>query len=70
MLGDIGNPKAVEPLINALQDPGANVRHGAADALGKIGDLRAVIPLQELGKGDPWDEFYSGAALELMGLSG
>jgi HEAT repeat protein len=67
MLGDIGNPKAVEPLINALKDPEANVRHGAAEALGKIGDLRAVNPLREMGNGDMWDQFYSSAALELLG---
>jgi len=66
MLGDIGNPKAVEPLIGALGDPDANVRHGAVEALGKIGDVRATIPLQELGKGDFWDQFYSTAALELI----
>ena len=66
MLGDIGNPKAVMPLINALQDTEANVRHGAAEALGKIGDLRAVIPLQAMGNGDMWDQFYSSSALELL----
>jgi HEAT repeat protein len=66
MLGDIGNPRAVEPLIGALKDPEANVRHGAAEALGKIGDKRAVAPLQEMGNGDFWDQFYSSAALELL----
>lgn len=70
MLGDIGNPKAVEPLIDALRDPEANVRHGAAEALGKIGDQRAVIPLQEMAASeDMWDQFYSSAALELLNVS-
>lgn len=70
MLGDIGNPKAVMPLITALQDPEANVRHAAAEALGKIGDKRAVIPLQEMNNGDFWDQFYSSAALELIAATG
>lgn len=33
---------AVEPLLAALEDPNANVRAGAARALGKIGDIRAL----------------------------
>jgi HEAT repeat protein len=66
MLGEIGNPKAVIPLIDALQDPDPNVRHGAAEALGKIGDPRAEIPLQELSEGDFWDHFYATAALQLL----
>jgi HEAT repeat protein len=67
MLGDIGNSKAVTALIKALRDPEANVRHGAAEALGKIGDARAMEPLQEMANGDMWDQFYSSAALELLG---
>jgi HEAT repeat protein len=70
MLGDIGDPKAVPALITALRDPDANVRHGAAEALGKIGDARAISPLQEMAKGDLWDQFYSAAALELLGSGG
>ncbi len=66
MLGEIGNNKAVMPLMNALLDPEPNVKHAAAEALGKIGDLSAVTALQEMGKGDFWDQFYSSAALELL----
>lgn len=33
---------AVEPLLSVLDDPNPNVRSGAARALGKIGDLRAL----------------------------
>jgi simple sugar transport system ATP-binding protein len=39
---------AVEPLIQALQDEAFEVRGSAAAALGKIGDRRAIDPLQEL----------------------
>jgi len=37
--------EAVEPLIVALQDASWEVRRGAAEALGEIGDPRAVEPL-------------------------
>lgn len=36
---------AVEPLVMALQDHAATVRERAADALGTIGDARAIVPL-------------------------
>jgi hypothetical protein len=48
-LGEIGDPRAVEPLIAALKDSGSAVglhaASNAASALGKIGDPRAVEPL-------------------------
>jgi HEAT repeat protein len=43
-LGLIGEP-AVEPLICALREGDGNLRWGAAIALGKIRDLRAIDPL-------------------------
>jgi HEAT repeat protein len=42
-LGEIGDARAVEPLIAALKEENAKV--AAADALGQIGDPRAVEPL-------------------------
>ncbi len=42
-LGQIGDPRAVEPLIAALRDDG--VRMAAIEALGQIRDPRAVEPL-------------------------
>ena len=44
-LREIGDERAVEPLINSLKDERAGVRESAARALGKIGDSRAVEPL-------------------------
>jgi HEAT repeat protein len=44
-LGEIGDTRAVEPLIAALQDQVPVVREWAAQALGEIGDARAVEPL-------------------------
>jgi len=44
-LGQIGNTRAVESLINTLNDEDYRVQHAAAFALGKIGDVRAIDPL-------------------------
>lgn len=46
-LGQLGNSRAVEPLIAALNDRYHYVREHASRALGKIGDRRAVEPLIE-----------------------
>ena len=44
-LGEIGDVRAVDPLIEALADPDYRVRREAARGLGKIGDACAVDPL-------------------------
>ena len=44
-LGELEDPRAVEPLIAALGDERSDVRQAAAEALGKIKDPRAVEPL-------------------------
>jgi HEAT repeat protein len=43
-LAELGAP-AVAPLLAALEDPDPMVRHGAAWALGQMGEQRAVEPL-------------------------
>jgi hypothetical protein len=45
VLGEIGDARAVEPLIAALGDAEAGVRANTAAALGWISDARAVEPL-------------------------
>lgn len=47
-LGRIGDPVAVDPLIEALWDDDARVRLKAVWALGAIGDMRAVPSLRRL----------------------
>lgn len=47
-LGEIGDPRAVNPLAEILSDDNWEVRSSAAKALGKIGDDRAVDPLINL----------------------
>ena len=46
-LGDIGDVRAVEPLIKALRTMCVDVRSKTALALAKIGDARAIEPLIE-----------------------
>jgi HEAT repeat protein len=47
-LGRLGDPGAVEPLIDTLWDDDPRVRLKAAWALGRIGDSRAAAPLKRL----------------------
>lgn len=48
MLGKLGDPRAVQPLIQALDAPGLQTPLNAAQALGKLGDPRAIQPLLTL----------------------
>ncbi len=45
MLGKLGDARAVEPLIRALDAPGYQTPLYAAQSLGKLGDPRAIEPL-------------------------
>jgi HEAT repeat protein len=47
VLGELKEPRAVEPLIHALAEPEHfDLREAAAEALGKLQDERAVAPLR------------------------
>jgi HEAT repeat protein len=48
LLGQARDPRAIEPLIDALQDEHVGVRGAAANALGNIGDSAAIPYLQPL----------------------
>lgn len=65
VLGDIGDKRAVEPLIDALRDADYTVQWSAAEALGKIGDKRAVEPLITTLK--TGDEYLRKRAAEALG---
>lgn len=52
-LGELGDPRAVEPLIAALGDSDFMVRMFAAEALAKIGNRRAVEPLSAALRAEP-----------------
>ncbi len=45
MLGRLGDTRAVQPLINALDAPGMQTPLHAARSLGRLGDDRAIEPL-------------------------
>lgn len=53
-LGKTKDPKAVEPLIQALQDEQSLVRQYAAVALGDIGDARAIEALTQAKEDKSW----------------
>jgi HEAT repeat protein len=67
-LGDIGDARAVEPLIAALKDKDSHVREATVRALGKIGDARAVKALSAALKGGDW--LVRKAAAEALGKIG
>jgi HEAT repeat protein len=65
-LGEIGDPKAVPALIEALKDP--VISWIAADSLGKLGDKRAVQPLiASLGSDEKWLRRNAAKALGRIG---
>jgi HEAT repeat protein len=67
-LGKIGDSRAVEPLIRALNDSDRDVRWHAAKALGKIGDSRAVEPLiRALNNENPYVRYGAATSLTKIG---
>ena len=52
VLGLIGDARAVEPLMECLNDDDLALRMAAVEALGRIGDSRAIEPLSKL-MGEP-----------------
>ena len=67
-LAALGDPHAVQPLINTvLRDPVAAVRAQAARALGALGDERALpLLIASLGDADYWVRFRSLEAIEAL----
>ncbi len=68
LLGQAGDPRAIEPLIDALQDEHVGVRGAAANALGNIGDSAAIpylIPL--LRQNNPQLVVWAAFALTKLG---
>jgi HEAT repeat protein len=54
-LGKLGSSISVDSLIMSLKNPDWYIRWGAADALGKIGDKRALEPLTRIKDDDDDD---------------
>lgn len=68
VLGSIGDPRAVSPLIAGLTDLADAVRAACAEALGQIGDRRAVMPLVDAFRGSSPD--CRGAICQALGRIG
>ncbi len=65
-LGHIADPRAVGPLIQALQHPNSNVRWSIVRALTQIDDVRALLELRRVAQKDQgrttWGETVAGTA--------
>jgi HEAT repeat protein len=67
-LGNLGDARALDPLLPLLNDTNHKVRNSAAGALGKLGDARAVDPLLPLLKDtDIWVRRSAAEALGNLG---
>jgi hypothetical protein len=67
-LGESGSREAVQPLIDALEDPFVDVQWLAARSLGKLKDERAVGPLVRLlTSPDKWTRLGAVLALREIG---
>jgi HEAT repeat protein len=64
-LVEIGDARAVDPLIEALKDEEVEVRRRAAWALGEIGDPRAIEPLIDALQ----DEFHPRLGWAVQGMA-
>src|ERR1035438_7343814 len=54
-LREVGDARAIEPLIVALSDSDRRVRSSAARSLGQFGDARAIEPLIAALTDSDWD---------------
>jgi len=67
ILGEIGDGRAVEPLIDLLKHKTSFIREKAAEALSNIGDVRAVEPLIDVIN---LKSYVTGKAAEALGKFG
>jgi HEAT repeat protein len=69
VLGELKSKDVVDGIISILEDKdeSLNVRYEAAEALGKIGDRRAVLPLIKALNEDEWLQFPALLALGSLG---
>jgi HEAT repeat protein len=67
-VGALGDPRAVDPLIDLLRDPHPLVKMQTAIALGKLGDAKAVVPLVNAIEATPIGTPRSTVVLALTAL--
>jgi HEAT repeat protein len=63
-LGKLGAAEAIEPLLRAIRDESELVRKGVVNALGMVGDKRALPELKRVAAEDT--EAVAGRAREVM----
>jgi HEAT repeat protein len=68
MLGKLGDARAVEPLIDALDAPGHQTPLHAAESLGKLGDARAISPLLDMLVRTDQEKVREAARVSLLKL--
>ncbi len=68
MLGIIGDPRAVDPLIRALSAPGYQAQLNAVEALGKLGNHRAIPHLLDIANDPTRDRIRAAARTSLRQL--
>ena len=66
ILGEIGDRRAAQPLINALNHPNSNVRWSVVRSLSVVGNTRALFALRKIAREDrsktTWGESIAGVA--------
>ncbi len=67
ILSQIKDPRAVEQLLDTIDDPSINVKHNVIEALGKIGDARAVQPIIDCLSEGFWIQYPAVVALGDLG---
>jgi HEAT repeat protein len=67
VLGDMASPRAVQPLIEALEDADASVRASAARSLGRLDAAEAVEPLVYAHAAERLPRTVAGQALLAVG---
>ena len=67
-LGEIGNKKCVDKIINMLYDEWVNVRIYAVTSLGKLNDTKAVPALIEVMKNRSENDLVRAGAAAALGV--
>ncbi len=66
ILGEIGDRRAAQPLIDALSHPNSNVRWSVVRSLSVVGNTRALFALRKIARDDrsktTWGESIAGVA--------
>lgn len=66
ILGEIGDRRAAQPLIDALNHPNSNVRWSVVRSLSVVGNTRALFALRKIARDDrsktTWGESIAGVA--------